>query len=775
MHSYRQFVLYRLVPSPSRPGKTDKLPCSIDGQVVSAHNPQYWMDFATAQAAAALFGEGWGIGFVFTAQDPFWFLDIDGCLIDGQWSPLAVSLCNLLAGCAVEISQSGTGLHIFGSGVMPPHACKNTLLGLELYHEGRFVALTGAGAVGDAHADMSAVLPALVAQYFPAVEEKPRELSDGPSPDWNGPKDDEELIRRAMLSKSASSVFGTKASFADLWRANEPALALTYPDPVRAYDESSADAALAQHLCFWTGCDAERIERLMHQSALVRDKWEREDYLPRTIAAAISRQIEVLQDAPGPELGVPATATVLEWQPPAVRAGNGYMNPEQQKEHFKGCVYITSLNRALTPGGIIMKSDAFRVQYGGYIFNLDNGNEKTTRDAWEAWTVNQAHRVHMVNGTCFKPDMPPGAIISRHGQLFVNTYVPVDVPRKQGDPSRFLAHLAKVLPNERDQRILLSYMAACVQHQGYKFQWAPLIQGVEGNGKSLFTRCVANAVGQRYTHWPNAADLHNVFNAWMMSKVFFAVEDIYVPDSKREIMEALKPMITGGDGFQITMKGYDSVSEDICGNFMFNSNHKDAIHVTDNSRRFCIFYSAQQEVSDIARDGMRGDYFPSLYRWLNEGGYAIVTDYLYNYAIPDELNPAGDCQRAPETSTSRQAIAESKGNVEQEIEEAIEQGKPGFCGDWISSIFLHNLLDGLRMTKIGPSKRKEILARMGYVPHPALVGGRVNNNVVPDNTKPRLFVKKDSLSYQITSPAEVAKSYEHANRNPVGLPFAIRA
>jgi hypothetical protein len=68
-----------------------------------------------------------------------------------------------------------------------------------------------------------------------------------------------------------------------------------------------------------------------------------------------------------------------------------------------------------------------------------------------------------------------------------------------GDVSLFLAHMKKILPIPRDRSILLAYMAAVVQHQGVKFQWAPLIQGVEGNGKTLFSRCVAEAVGVRYS------------------------------------------------------------------------------------------------------------------------------------------------------------------------------------------------------------------------------------------------------------------------------------
>jgi hypothetical protein len=49
-----------------------------------------------------------------------------------------------------------------------------------------------------------------------------------------------------------------------------------------------------------------------------------------------------------------------------------------------------------------------------------------------------------------------------------------------------------------------------------------------------------------------------------------------------------------------------------------------------------VFYSAQQLDVDLARDGMDGDYFPKLYTWLKGDGYAIVADYLANYAIPDD-------------------------------------------------------------------------------------------------------------------------------------------
>lgn len=799
--AYRQFLLFVAVPSQTRPGKTDKFPCDFrTGAVVSAHDPQFWTDHATAIAAAANFGPPYGVAFAFTEADPFWFLDIDGALNpDGSsWSSMACQLLSYFEGCAVEVSQSGKGLHIFGTGrppvphrTKPPAEVKQALKGqceLEFYHADRFVALTGWNAIGNAATDATDKLVSLVDTYFPPGVEHLGEMgwTEGPCEGWRGPVDDDDLIRRALRSNSAAAAFGNRASFADLWNANIEKLCLAYPDDARGYDASSADAALAQHLAFWTGKDCARIERLMRRSNLTRDKWEREDYLPRTILGAVGRQFDVLSDKvvePPPMMpsqeptasGVEVAPVVIETPKPTAVTGQTFVNPTEQVEFFKGCVYVRELHRALIPGGIMLKPEQFKVHFGGYTFPLDSANERSTRDAWEAFTQSQSLRCPRADLPCFKPDQEPGAIINRGGQTFVNTFWPVSVPRKVGDASPFLNHLRKVLPNGNDAEILLSYMAACVQHMGVKAQWAPLLQGVEGNGKTLFTRCVAEAVGRRYVHWPKASKLTSQFNGWMLGKTFYAVEDIYVPDSRREVIEELKPMITGGDGLEIEGKGVDQISADICGNFIFNSNHKDAIRKTRNDRRFAVLFCAQQQAEDLARDGMTGDYFPKLYRWLKEeDGYAIVNELLYTYPIPDQFNFATGCQRAPQTSSTEAAIAASVGSIEQEIEEAIAQGLPGFCGDFISSIQLERLLERVGTSRrMSHSKRTEMLDNMGFLPHPSLTDGRVNNLVLPDQGKPKLFVKRGSHAAMITGANEIAKAYETAN-NHSRVPFPIR-
>lgn len=762
-----QFIVVKLVLKPD--GKTDKLP--IDhrtGRVSDAHNPDVWTDYGTAAVAAAIAhartGEPHRVGFVVTEADPFVCIDVDGCLTDLGLSPTALDINAALPGAVVELSQSGKGLHFWlRASDCPEHAAKHTGLHVECYSSKRFILLGTIPSHWPAR-EMAGDCPGIrdvIARYFPPRAAGAADLpDDGPRADWHGPADDLELLRRAMQSKSAAGAFGGKATFADLWHADAAALARAFPDAERGYDASSADAALCQHLCFWTGCDARRTDTLMRQSNLMRSKWDdRPEYLSHTIAVARGQQGDVLHDRrpePGPAAPVAATAPTM-----TAVTGETFLGPQQQAELFKGCVYVVDAHRVLVPGGNLLKPEQFNAKFGGYTFAMDARNERVTRKAFEALTESQVLRAPKADGTCFFPQQPYGAFVHDPGRVRVNTYWPVEVPRKFGDPTPFLNHVAKLLPDQRDRSICMAMLAALVQQQGHKFPWAIVLQGVEGNGKTLLSNCVAEAIGRRYVHWPKASKLAKQFNAWMPGKTFYAVEDIHTSEHV-DVIEELKPMITGGKGLEIEGKGVDQISAEICGNFLFNTNHKTGIRKTRNDRRFCWMACAQQAVEDLARDGMDGKYFEVLYGWLNDrDGHAIVAEFLWTYPIPEDLDPTRGCTRAPRTSSTDEALRHGMGYVEQLVGEAIEQGRPGFCGGWVSSVCLGKLLEEKRKAQeVPPNARGTLLESMGYVRHPGLAGnGGQVSHALQDNSKPKLYLLKQHPAISLHSPAAIAKAY----------------
>ena len=182
--NFHQFVMYRLVPSATPGGKPDKIPVNWQNrQKANPHDRCNWASYSTISINGSD-GEEWRVGFDLTENDPIAVLDMDGCRdkLTGKLSDSALFMISLLPGAYVEVSVSGTGIHIWFSysGEMPEHECETEVGGVkrEFYHTKRFFALgtpyVAAGFVqGSAAMDHTAMLPFLIGAYFPKKAPRP--------------------------------------------------------------------------------------------------------------------------------------------------------------------------------------------------------------------------------------------------------------------------------------------------------------------------------------------------------------------------------------------------------------------------------------------------------------------------------------------------------------------------------------------------------------------------------------------------------------------------
>lgn len=278
-----QYINVKLV---YKNGTWEKLPCNASGHVIDAHDPANWMTWEQACAAP----ETLGVGFVFTPGCGYFFLDLDNAWTGSAWSAAAVTITERFAGCALEVSHSGKGLHIFGRWTPMLHKSKGWLAGqrVELYTEGRFCLLTGAHWLGNAETDASAAVAALIAEAGLMLGADPVSPvtaqsggDDAPLERFRlsalGEADDDTLIRAMLAATGGGAVaFGEKISIAQLWNADEAALRKHFPETsARGFDWSSADASLMFHLAFWTGSHVSRMVRLFRRSPLYRaEKYE---------------------------------------------------------------------------------------------------------------------------------------------------------------------------------------------------------------------------------------------------------------------------------------------------------------------------------------------------------------------------------------------------------------------------------------------------------------------------------------------------------------------
>lgn len=800
-----QWIVYdraRLIVDDNGIERETKVP--VDPQTLlpaSITNPVNWMKGERARQYADFINAGlgheqYGIGFVLFENCGIACIDIDKALIAGQWSPLAQELCRRFQGAYMEVSQRGEGLHIFFSytGTMPKHKKKNVPLHLEFYDEMRFIGVTGTNATGSPRFDATPIIPTLIADYFVPNSDAstPDTWTTEPNATWDGPEDDDELIRRALAARpAAGAVFGSRATFADLWYADDTKLARAFPaqsSGKTTYDGSSADLALANHLGFWTGGNCDRMLALMSRSGLKRDKWSRTDYLHGTIIRASTQSSYYRQrpddgrndaatdveparlgDAvrvPSPPLttpdGVPLPPALMPAAaPPATGRGN-IITGEGQIELFKGWTYIEDLHRAMAPDGDLLDLQRFDVRFGGRTaFCMARDNSGPSESAWDCFTKSKMIDFPKTRGMYFDPREAPGVIMERDGRLYINSWAPVAIRSEPGDPSRFVKHLQILFPE--DWRILLNYLKFMVQCKGVKATWWPFLQGVPGNGKSFISETMEYCIGQKYTQKPTPKNIDSQFNASLYGCLFIALEDVKVKEDHGALWETLKPMITQ-TRLEIQPKGVDKVTREICFNGILNSNHKDGIRKEPDDRRLAPFFAAQQRKADLARDGLTPAYFESLWAWAQGDGWAHVAHYLATDPMDDEYNPATRCKIAPITSSTAEAIAIGMGAAEQELVEAVKSKQPGFIGGWINSVRFDQLLASIGKGRAIPrAKRREMLEALGYVMHPALNDGRFPKPLT-DNSTPQIYLIEGHTALSITDPLVIRTLYETAQR-----------
>jgi hypothetical protein len=448
----------------------------------------------------------------------------------------------------------------------------------------------------------------------------------------------------------------------------------------------------------------------------LKDKMNRDDYVQGSIAKAIETQ-RTVYDKPVKS-------------PPVAISKDGYLPIFELLRHVDGCVWVEEDKKVLCPDGAMLDPDQFKVRYGGYEFQMQADGSRSTKDAFEAFTQNRMYQFPKVRSRDYNPQKPFGHIENNT----VNTFRPANVVKTQGDVGPFLDLLTKMMPDANDRAIFLSWCASLVQNPGRKFQFALVVQGTQGNGKSFLLKCLEYSVGPSLTHLPNPEDMNEQFNSYIESNLFIGVEEVHM-EHKRDMLDRLKKYITN-DRIEIRgMRANKRMAPNLT-NWFFCTNYKDAVLKSRDDRRYAIFFTAQQEASDLVRDGMGGDYFPRLWNWARGGGFAAVAGYLSRMTIPAALDPAVGAHRAPETSSTAEAIQESFGNYEQFLIEAIESETRGFTGGWITTVDARDYLRNMTGKSISKRLLGEALKAIGYRQHPArprLSNGRVTVYCLPEN------------------------------------------
>lgn len=770
------YMLYRLTWDADA-NKYRKKPCRLDGTSLSKDEP-----IPTASRAAITVPDGCALGYWLRPESNLFFIDLDECVQpDGQLSADAARLAApfVTAGCFFEASSSGRGAHIVGTytGTLPQHSNKRpTIHHYEFYTRERGIALNLDRAVGNSAVDATGAVLATISEWFQPRTDIQISLPVGERrPEWRGPEDDDELIRRALAARGSAAVaFGGKASFADLWNGN-----------VEKNNES--DMALASHLAFWTGCDVERIERLMLRSGLVREKWrshrtylrditivhacattanvyqepERKDVATAVLGAptgdtdwfsVTERAISDINNAGTlkvltediiptlPSLSLPAlhanrVATALNKRlelfdaKMPIGAIRQLINPpsatlvtnDTPPEWFAGMCYVKHTDKFFNVAtGSIYTAEGFRTEYSRYMPMTQAGKREDpvqwARDRWNIVTVDDL---------MYRPGYDP--FFEYAGRQFANTFNPATMPAMTEPTSHcamciqaFKNHLY-MLCGQRDWLyiLLLQWLAHNVQRPGHKIRWSPLIKGVQGDGKSIIGDLIFAVMGEANVKITAPSNISNKggFTDWATGKAVNFIEEIRLEGREKHALYNAMKLFVGDTRTDVNRKG--RASGDTLPNVMnhwANSNYGDAIPVDPKERRWLIVFSPYTSIEEAcAAKGLPDtDSLVAHFKMLGASMRAEPGAWRAWLMGIDtsSFDPDG---RAPDTPERESMRLMSGNTLDQAIVDILDAGGHGITKDCFSS----SCLMGMVKIKTGetPDNRgwNSTLTRLGYI------------------------------------------------------------
>ena len=296
-----------------RGGKRTKIPHTPGKGEAKSTDPPTWRTFEEVCHAEQFYD---GIGFVL--GDGWLGIDWDDVRDPetGEWLP-GIEEEIRGVGSYAEFSPSKTGAHVITRGKKPGPRCRGAGEPHEIYDDGRYFTVTGdhiPGTPTEVCEPTRGSVEAIYAKIGTSKERKPEQEPGRQKPTPHVPTVD--LTDSEIIEKASSAKNGAK--FSALWRGDIAG----YPSA------SEADLALCNLLVFYTQ-DPSQIERLVRQSGLYREKWDRPDYAAATISTALQGVTETWS----PEPQAPKKSRSRGKAKPREEAGDEEEEPKKLKSH----------------------------------------------------------------------------------------------------------------------------------------------------------------------------------------------------------------------------------------------------------------------------------------------------------------------------------------------------------------------------------------------------------------------------------------------------------
>ena len=278
-----------------------------------------------------------------------------------------------------------------------------------------------------------------------------------------------------------------------------------------------------------------------------------------------------------------------------------------------------------------------------YVQNDKTG--KKTRQRPNIYYQMMPHKIKMIKDVCYFPQGKE-PLHMHDGELYCNTFqnakLPA-VPEKASDKSKenikiFEDHIIKLIcsGNREYGLILIQYFAFLIQHKGTKLPWAPIIQSVEGMGKTEIARLLRRMLGFQNVKEASPEAVFADYNTYACDCLLCVVEELKLSGKRRDaVANKLKPFLTNENVIVRRMYA-EHVEMPNYTNYLIFTNHKACIPINNNSRRYFVIHvevQSLEEASKMLKSDM-GEYFRK-FRNMVTNHSADILKYLDDYPISE--------------------------------------------------------------------------------------------------------------------------------------------
>ena len=273
------------------------------------------------------------------------------------------------------------------------------------------------------------------------------------------------------------------------------------------------------------------------------------------------------------------------------------------------------------------------------------------------------------------------------------------------------AHLSMILTEPGSVDIMISWMAFNVQNPGVKIRWAPLIKGIEGDGKSVLGNLMMGVMGMANVGIVSPSVLATGFTSWAAGRCVNVLEEIrMVGHNRHDVLNTIKPYITN-DQITVHPKGVNEYVAPNTVNYIAFTNHADALPLEDTDRRWWVQFTpfTDQEELQLAAGYL---YFNRLFDLIKHHP-AGLRKWLLEYQVIPSFTANG---QAPASSAKNQMVGLNTSNELEAIKTLLQTGGHGFNATMFSSRHLTMALSFLDDIEVPRGQGiNKIFMKLGYL------------------------------------------------------------